>query len=859
MFVGGVRGMSGAIKMERSEHERAKYPDRINLDRKGLHSVPILADEPDLRLISLQHNSIKRIQHLDTTFRLVFLDLYHNRLEQITGVESLTNLRVLMLGKNRIKRIEGLQRCCRLSVLDLHGNRITQINGLDNLAELKILNLAGNQIRKICNLQGLVSLEELNIRRNRIRNLSGLDNVSLLKLFISNNELATLATLAKLECLEKLHTIQMEGNPVWSLPDYTHFVVSALPHLKVLDQQEITTELRANAAKWKISQASMQTTMQSQLNVGIGSSGGIVTSTTSSLLGKSHLMKKLEERNVCISNAKQRWSFLRTTTLDHKAAQEQPSPSTIADKLTKLEDSGTPPKIISQFQDGEENSDGDLSSSMMTTTETDCTISPTISHQHLALSRQASRSSLMSMKLTLPNSGPGSPTATSSGVGVLPTTASGPVDLKKKFPGLERRKFALPQKFVSLQSIENIEAQMQNDVRNSRAGNSSNKIGFFHLNQTNDDASSSEDEYSGGGFQSDSSSDSTTSESDDGIVFPRDRSQASSVLSQISSSGNTIGGGDANDTGGQTSRPPIWCRSRSPKIQSNSNLPSNLVMQDTGRTVEQGRDFLIELDGDLVNVFGAQALKFLDRPWNKQRSLKATSIQFNFVSFDDLVPYLSRLKQNFPNLANFEFLETDIRTMSQLNALALLQGLSSLIIGKEGNPITNKTPAATLDWRLYAIYRLEHWGLSSVNNMDITDEEILQANRVFGSLGELAVMVLPQTQINNLIKRLDIANIKDQDSCLDYMAAVKDGHLKEILAKEILTYDAPGSNASNLANSHSKLDQLMKGAHASFHKIGRLEDEWPCILPILIKRIVLQYADITRYKKESLCRLEKPK
>ena len=400
MFVGGVRGMSGAIKMERSEHERAKYPDRINLDRKGLHSVPILADEPDLRLISLQHNSIKRIQHLDTTFRLVFLDLYHNRLEQITGVESLTNLRVLMLGKNRIKRIEGLQRCCRLSVLDLHGNRITQINGLDNLAELKILNLAGNQIRKICNLQGLVSLEELNIRRNRIRNLSGLDNVSLLKLFISNNELGTLATLAKLECLEKLHTIQMEGNPVWSLPDYTHFVVSALPHLKVLDQQEITAELRANATKWKQAQTS-----QTHLNVGA----------STSLLGKSHLMKKLEERNVCISNAKQRWNFLRKTTLDHKAAQEQPSPSTIADKLTKLEDehSSTPPKIISQFQDGEENSDGDLSSSMMTTTETDCTISPTISHQHLALSRQASRSSLMSMKLTLPNSGPGSPSSSS--------------------------------------------------------------------------------------------------------------------------------------------------------------------------------------------------------------------------------------------------------------------------------------------------------------------------------------------------------------------------------------------------------------------------------------------------------------
>ena len=41
--------------------------------------MPILADEPGLRLLSLQHNLIKRIQHLDTTFRLVFLDLYHNQ------------------------------------------------------------------------------------------------------------------------------------------------------------------------------------------------------------------------------------------------------------------------------------------------------------------------------------------------------------------------------------------------------------------------------------------------------------------------------------------------------------------------------------------------------------------------------------------------------------------------------------------------------------------------------------------------------------------------------------------------------------------------------------------------------------
>ena len=33
----GVRGLSGAITVERSVDEKSKYPDRINLDRKGLH------------------------------------------------------------------------------------------------------------------------------------------------------------------------------------------------------------------------------------------------------------------------------------------------------------------------------------------------------------------------------------------------------------------------------------------------------------------------------------------------------------------------------------------------------------------------------------------------------------------------------------------------------------------------------------------------------------------------------------------------------------------------------------------------------------------------------------------------------
>ena len=60
------------------------------------------------------------------------------------------------------------------------------------------------------------------------------------------------------------------------------------------------------------------------------------------------------------------------------------------------------------------------------------------------------------------------------------------------------------------------------------------------------------------------------------------------------------------------------------------------------------------------------------------------------MSFDDLIPYLPKFRQTFPNVDNFEFLETDIRTLNQLNALSLVQGITSLFIGDDGNPIYHK-------------------------------------------------------------------------------------------------------------------------------------------------------------------------
>lgn len=68
----------------------------------------------------------------------------------------------------------------------------------------------------------------------------------------------------------------------------------------------------------------------------------------------------------------------------------------------------------------------------------------------------------------------------------------------------------------------------------------------------------------------------------------------------------------------------------------------------------------------------------------------------------------------FPNIEHFFFAETNICFLGQLNVLAETQGLLSLQINDEGNPITNKK------WKSYALFRLSHWGLKVINGHEVS-------------------------------------------------------------------------------------------------------------------------------------------
>jgi hypothetical protein len=69
--------------------------------RMGLTSIPTFSGEEKVRLLSLQHNLIAKLEGTMSLPRLVFLDLYDNQVEKIAGLQELPNVKVLLLGKNR--------------------------------------------------------------------------------------------------------------------------------------------------------------------------------------------------------------------------------------------------------------------------------------------------------------------------------------------------------------------------------------------------------------------------------------------------------------------------------------------------------------------------------------------------------------------------------------------------------------------------------------------------------------------------------------------------------------------------------------------------------------------------------------
>ena len=135
---------------------------------------------------------------------------------KIYTVKEKKGLLTLNLSQKRINDIEeirGLETLSDLQVLNLRYNFIKEIKGLEKLKNLKILDLSQNRVNKISGLDTLSNLEELNLRNNDISIIEGLNNLnSLKKLDLWSNNINQIKSL---NIMEQLSNIIINGNPIY--------------------------------------------------------------------------------------------------------------------------------------------------------------------------------------------------------------------------------------------------------------------------------------------------------------------------------------------------------------------------------------------------------------------------------------------------------------------------------------------------------------------------------------------------------------------------------------------------------------------------------------------------------------------
>lgn len=291
--------------------------------------------------------------------------------------------------------------------------------------------------------------------------------------------------------------------------------------------------------------------------------------------------------------------------------------------------------------------------------------------------------------------------------------------------------------------------------------------------------------------------------------------------------------------------------------------PTTPVPAQNEREREQGGDYLIEICGRYLNVYGAGAIKFIDRQWNVQKASDVHTFKFSYVHFNSIATILSKIKVRFPNAENFVFRETNINCLGQLNALAEVQGIHSLVIDPEGNLVCRKT-----DWRMYAIYRLSHWGVKIVNGEDVTEAEKTQAQQMYSGLSDLVLWSLPDALLEPLLARLRL-----DETCLASKMSPKqwlmkaDESLRNVVGKEALQWKKGALGGLPSAPDEVKVRQqgkayfrcLMENTCNAVEKLHTLETLWPTMLVELVRNTLLDYAQLDVYVRNLLVELASSK
>uniref|UniRef100_A0A3Q3D1U6 Leucine rich repeat containing 49 n=1 Tax=Hippocampus comes TaxID=109280 RepID=A0A3Q3D1U6_HIPCM len=267
---------------------------------------------------------------------------------------------------------------------------------------------------------------------------------------------------------------------------------------------------------------------------------------------------------------------------------------------------------------------------------------------------------------------------------------------------------------------------------------------------------------------------------------------------------------------------------------------------------------LAELDGDTLRLFGLGALDVLERGWGAQTASAVTVIAFRYIHFDAIVPMLPRIRVKFPNL-HLIFLETNISRLPQLAALAQVRRLDQLTIHQQGNPVVGLAL-----WRSFVIYRLHHFNLQRINSQEVTMNDVIAAERIFGTLGHVAATETPHCRLLLLLEESRKRQLQFLLEGRGRRAGLSPEELRdngklvgEGLSRALFNYPSRDEASERTATVDLYLQDLVRQASETNVKGEALHCLWPAMFAEMVRDCVLEMSDRAAFRQASLAKLSK--
>ena len=180
--------------------------DTLWLSSNQITDITPLANLTHLTWLKLSENQIRDITPLKNLTRLQSLNLQINQISDIRPLKRLVELRSLFIDRNPlIDDITGLEDMTQLKYLQLPNPLITDITPLRRLTKLVELYMKNNQVSDITPLADMTELRALGLNNSQITDITPLANMTqLFELYLDNNQISDITPLSRLTKLQWL-------------------------------------------------------------------------------------------------------------------------------------------------------------------------------------------------------------------------------------------------------------------------------------------------------------------------------------------------------------------------------------------------------------------------------------------------------------------------------------------------------------------------------------------------------------------------------------------------------------------------------------------------------------------------------